>query len=47
MLKFYESHLSFTPATRASETSTDVLIASSKEGTGTGRGRGRPWKQKD
>jgi len=45
MLKFYESHLSFTPATRASETTTDVLIASSKEGTG--RPRGRPRKQKD
>jgi len=47
MLKFYESHLSFTPATRASETSTDVLIASSKVGTGTERGGGRPQKQKD
>jgi chromobox protein 1 len=44
MLKFYESHLSFTPATRASETSTDVVIASSKEGTG--RPRGLPPKPK-
>jgi len=39
MLKFYEAHLSFTPATHATEAATNVVLESSK------RGRGRPKKK--